>query len=104
MMRTTLTTALATCLVLTGHCFGTGKPPQDVKSLWADFDPRKAPLDVKVVRQWKEGGTTFRYVTFHIGTFKGKKASLKGNRGLACIAGHISFRNANYRSLRYRRT
>ncbi len=50
--------------------------PRSVASLWADFDPRAEVLDAKVVRQWEEDGITFRYVTFHIGTFKGKPARM----------------------------
>lgn len=52
------------------------QPPQDVQSLWAGFDPRKRPLDVKTVREWEKDGITYRYVTFHVGTFKGSKARL----------------------------
>ncbi len=49
-------------------------PPQNVTQLWADFDPRKDPLEVEVVREWKEGGGVYRYVRYRIGTFKGKPA------------------------------
>ena len=56
-----------------------GQPPQvprTVKELWSDFDPRKEPLDAKVVREWEKDGIVFRYVTYHIGTFKGVKARM----------------------------
>ena len=52
------------------------KAPTTVKALWADVDPRKDPLDVKQIRQWKKDGIVYRYVTFHIGTFKGKPARM----------------------------
>ena len=50
--------------------------PTTVKELFADFDPRKEPLDTKVVREWEKDGIVYRYVTFHIGTFKGKPARM----------------------------
>lgn len=50
--------------------------PTTVKELFADFDPRKDPLGTKVVREWENDGIVYRYVTFHIGTFKGKPARM----------------------------
>ena len=50
--------------------------PQSVDKLWAGYDPRSELLDVEVVRQWQEDGLTLRYVTYHIGTFKGKPATM----------------------------
>ena len=52
------------------------KAPATVKELFADFDPRKDPLDTKQVREWEKDGIVYRYVTFHIGTFKGKPARM----------------------------
>ena len=52
------------------------KAPATVKELFADFDPRKDPLDAKLVREWEKDGIVYRYVTFHIGTFKGKPARM----------------------------
>ena len=52
------------------------KAPGTVKELWADFDPRKDELDAKVVREWEKDGIVYRYVTYHIGTFKGKPARM----------------------------
>ena len=50
--------------------------PKTVTALWSDFDPRKDPLDTKVVREWEKDGIVYRYVTFHIGTFKGQRARM----------------------------
>jgi hypothetical protein len=50
--------------------------PQTVKELFADFAPQKDPIDAKVVREWEKDGIVYRYVTFHIGTFKGKPARM----------------------------
>jgi dienelactone hydrolase len=52
------------------------KAPLTVKELFADFDPRKDPLDTKLVREWEKDGIVYRYVTFHIGTFKEKPARM----------------------------
>lgn len=52
------------------------QPPQTVAELWADFDPRKDPLEVEVVREWKEDGGVYRYVRYLIGSFKGKPARM----------------------------
>jgi dienelactone hydrolase len=52
------------------------KVPSTVKELFADFDPRKDPLDAKVVREWEKDGISYRYVTYQIGTFKGKPARM----------------------------
>lgn len=53
-----------------------GKAPTNLAELWGDYDPGKEPLETQVVREWKEGETTYRYVVFTIGTFKGKPARL----------------------------
>ena len=50
--------------------------PADVKSLWADFDPRQAPLDTRQIRQWEKDNITYRYVTYQIGTFKNQVARM----------------------------
>ena len=52
------------------------QPPQNVIELWAGYDPRAEPLEVKVVREWIEDGLRIRYVTYHIGTFKGIPARM----------------------------
>lgn len=48
--------------------------PQSVGELWSDFDPRRDPLRVEVVREWREEGGVFRYVRYFIGDFKGRPA------------------------------
>ncbi len=53
-----------------------GKAPTNLDELWGNYDPRKEPLETLVVREWKEGNITFRYVVFTTGTFKGQKARL----------------------------
>lgn len=44
--------------------------PQTVTDLWKEYDARKEPLDVQVVKEWKADGVVTRYVTFKVGTFK----------------------------------
>lgn len=50
--------------------------PQSVEQLWADFDPRKDPLETEVIREFKEDGAVIRHVRFLVGTFKGKPARM----------------------------
>ena len=50
------------------------KIPTTVKDLWADVDPTAEALNIKVIREWQEEGLVFRYVTYHVGIFKGKPA------------------------------
>lgn len=50
--------------------------PRNVKTLFSDFDPREDSLETKVVKEWETEGITYRYVTFHISTFKGKAARM----------------------------
>jgi dienelactone hydrolase len=50
--------------------------PRTVKALWSNYDPRSEPLDVRVVRAWEKHDVLYRYITYHIGTFKGVKARM----------------------------
>jgi dienelactone hydrolase len=71
--------AIAFLVLLSAQAIsGAENAPETVTSLFADFDPRSKPLDAKVVREWEQDGITFRCVTFHIGTFKGKPARMAG--------------------------
>lgn len=54
----------------------TGGVPRSVQELWADFDPRRDPLEVEVVREWSEEGGVFRLVRYLVGTFKGEAARM----------------------------
>ena len=53
-----------------------GKPPKNLDELWGGYDPQKDPLETQMVREWKDGDITYRYVVFTIGTFKGQKSRL----------------------------
>jgi hypothetical protein len=53
-----------------------GGVPRSVQELWADFDPRRDPLEIEVVREWREDGGVFRLVRYLVGTFKGKAARM----------------------------
>ena len=50
--------------------------PRNVAELWRDYDARREPLKVRIVRQWKTDGIVTRYVTFHVGTFRGSEARI----------------------------
>ncbi|MDA7915969.1 dienelactone hydrolase family protein [Verrucomicrobia bacterium] len=49
---------------------------RNVTDLWKDYDSRKEPLDIQVIKEWKSDGVVTRYVTFTVGTFKGTKARI----------------------------
>ncbi|MEQ8790842.1 MAG: acetylxylan esterase [Pirellulaceae bacterium] len=71
------TRILAFSFVLLGSAIAAAQePPRTVEALFADFDPTKEMLDSKVVREWEKGAITYRYVTYHIGTFKGEPARM----------------------------
>ncbi len=64
---------LACCI---SPVFADDSVPKTVTALWSNFDPRKDPLDAKVVREWEQDGIVYRYITYHIGTFKGQPARM----------------------------
>lgn len=66
------------------------KAPSTVTELFTDFDPRKDPLDPSVVREWERDGIVYRYVTFHIGTFRGKPAHMAAFHAFPKGAKHIA--------------
>ena len=45
--------------------------PQNVEDLWDDYDPRKEPLEIKLIKEWQTEDVITRYVTFKVGIFKG---------------------------------
>lgn len=55
-----------------------GNPAQNVKELYAEFDSTKEPLEAKVIQEWQDDGATIQYITYTIGTFKGKKSTMAG--------------------------
>ena len=72
------TSTVAATLPLLGlrETFAAPALPQSVAELWADFDPRRDPIETEVIREWKEDGGVFRYVRYLIGTFKGEPARM----------------------------
>jgi dienelactone hydrolase len=50
--------------------------PQSVRELWADFDPRREPLEIEILREWKADGGVFRHVRYLVGKFKGRPARM----------------------------
>lgn len=53
-----------------------GKAPGNYKDLWADFDPRKEPLDTEILQEWEEDGVIMQVLRYRIGVFKGQKAMI----------------------------
>ena len=63
-------------LMMSASVVAAGKVPTTIPQIAADFDPSADPLDIQVVREWEEDGLVLRYVTFHVGTFKGRSARM----------------------------
>lgn len=55
--------------------------PQTVAELYSDFDPRRDPLEIQVVREWDSGGIHYKYVRYLIATWKGKKSIMAAYYG-----------------------
>ena len=55
--------------------------PQSMLELWADFDPRRDPIETEVIREWNEDGIVLRHVRYFIGSFKGKPARMSAVYG-----------------------
>ncbi len=53
-----------------------GRVPANLDELWADFDPRKEPLEVEVLKEWEQDGAVCRLVRFQVGIFKGAPAKV----------------------------
>lgn len=54
--------------------------PQTAQELYGSFNPKAEPLDVKVLREWDEGGVHIKLVTFNVGTFKGQNGKVHNPR------------------------
>lgn len=52
------------------------KAPQSFTALWKDFDPRKEPLDIEILKEWEEDGVVMKVIRYRIGIFKGQKAMM----------------------------
>ena len=50
--------------------------PQSVNELWADFDPRKAPLETEILKAWEQDGVVCRIVRYQVGIFRGAPAKV----------------------------
>ncbi len=55
--------------------------PRNHQELWDEFDPRREPLEVEVLRQWEDSGVELRVLRYRIGVFKGEKAVMAGVYG-----------------------
>jgi hypothetical protein len=42
------------------------------EKVWADFDPRREPLEIETLKQWSEGGTRYHELFFHGETYQGQ--------------------------------
>ena len=83
--------------------------PTTVSELWEDIDPRVELLDTHLVRKWDEDDIEIRYITYAVGTFKGKVSRVaafialpKGRTGLpALVHIHGGGQRASLNEVRY---
>jgi len=52
--------------------------PESAVALLENYDSRHEPLNIEVVQEWENDGVVTRYVTFTVGTFKGKESRIAG--------------------------
>ena len=76
MIRSCIAAVFAALIPIIAFAAEEPKAPSTVTELWADFDPRQDDLDAHLVREWERDGIVYRYITFHIGTFKDKTARM----------------------------
>ena len=70
--------------------------PQSATDLWQDYDARKEPLNVQIIKEWKTEGVVTQYLTFTVGTFKGSESRIaayysypdNGQRNAAFVWSH----------------
>ncbi len=63
--------ALFSALLAFAEPLAAAEPPQSIKELWADFDPRKEPLETEVLKEWEQDGVNCRIIRYEVGVFKG---------------------------------
>jgi len=63
--------------------------PQDLAALWADFDPRAEPLQIRVAHRWEADGASLEVLTYRVGTFKGTEARMAAYYGRPTAAAKV---------------
>ena len=84
-----------------------GRAPQTFEELWKDYDPRKEPLEVEVLKEWEEDEVVMRVLRYRVGIFKGQKAMVaavygypKGEKKLpGLVQAHGGGQYADYRAV-----
>ena len=74
-MKSTLT-LLAALLLAPLAVLHAADTPKSVTELWADFDPRKDPLETEVLKTWEQDGVVCRIVRYQVGVFRGAPAKV----------------------------
>lgn len=86
-------TRMSIVLLLAGTGFVRAQQaPQTVEETWALFEPQAEPLEIEVIRGWKEDAIDFRHIRYVVGTFEGRKTRVaafrafpEGGRNLPAI-------------------
>ena len=81
--------AAMNCLAETLPPLKDNKAPQNLRELWAGFDPRQEPLETEILKEWEQDGVILKVLRYRVGVFKGQKAMMaavyaypKGGRNL----------------------
>jgi dienelactone hydrolase len=64
---------LGMLLSLVPHVLAEDQSPTTPEAVWADFDPRKEPLEIEVTKRWAEHGSALTEFTFTGMTHQGSK-------------------------------
>jgi acetyl esterase/lipase len=73
---------LAMLLSLVAQVLAEDKTPTTPEAVWADFDPRKEPLEVEVLKRWTEHGAAHTEFTFTGMTHEGSRVRVYALSGV----------------------
>ena len=73
---------LAMLLNLGVQVLAAEESPTTPEAVWADFDPRKEPLEIEVMKRWAEHGSIFTEFTFTGMTHEGSKVRVYAISGV----------------------
>lgn len=77
--------------------------------LWKDYDARREPLQIRIIREWQADDIVTRYVTFRVGEFRGAESRIaayysfpaNGRRNAAFVWSHGGGQRAERNRGRY---
>lgn len=55
-----------------------GRVAETIDEIWRGFDPRREPLEVRLLKEWRQDDVVCRIVQYRVGVFKGVKSWVGG--------------------------